>query len=173
MTNSLKGKVALVTGETTGISRESAIVFASAGAKVVVSGRESEKGKETVRLIEQEGGEATTVKTFSNGVNTKTKPSVAYIVEHTFGCKWMFSILCLLRTGVNRPGILTRSVDGLSSKVLNKQLAKLVDFGIISKTIYPEIPPHVEYKFTEFGLHFIKILDTIDELEKFRHHQQD
>ncbi|MGL5943078.1 MAG: winged helix-turn-helix transcriptional regulator [Waterburya sp.] len=109
----------------------------------------------------------------SNAVNTKTKPSVAYIVEHTFGCKWMFSILCLLRTGVNRPGTITRSVDGLSSKVLNKQLAKLVDFGIISKTIYPEIPPHVEYKFTEFGLHFIKILDTIDELEKSRHHQQD
>jgi DNA-binding HxlR family transcriptional regulator len=109
----------------------------------------------------------------SNGVNTKTQPSVAYIVEHTFRCKWMFSILCLLRTGVNRPGIITRSVDGLSSKVLNQQLAKLVDFGIISKTIYPEIPPHVEYKFTEFGLHFIKILDTIDELEKFHHHQQD
>ena len=60
MTNSsLKGKVALVTGGTTGIGRESAIALARAGAKVVVTGRGTERGEATVNSIKKEGGEAT------------------------------------------------------------------------------------------------------------------
>lgn len=97
-----------------------------------------------------------------------TQPTVVYIVEHTLGCKWMIKVLYLIRTGVNRPGAMTRAVDGLSTKVLNERLSDLVNFGIVDKVSYPEIPPRVEYEFTEFGLRFVKILDTMDELEKFR-----
>lgn len=104
-----------------------------------------------------------------NQTKLKTRPPVAYIVEHTLGCKWMFSILCLLRDGINRPGTIARVIEGLTNKVLNEQLAKLVSFGIVSKTVYAQIPPRVEYQLTEFGLRFIKILDTIDELEEFLH----
>lgn len=42
-----------------------------------------------------------------------------------------------------------------------------ISFDIVKKISYPEIPPRVEYEFTEFGLRFIKILDTINELEEF------
>ena len=97
-----------------------------------------------------------------------TQPTVAYIVEHTLGCKWMLKVLYLIRAGVKRPGAMTRSVHGLSTKVLNERLSDLVSFGIVKKISYPEIPPRVEYKFTKFGLRFIKILNTIDELEEFR-----
>lgn len=62
MNNRLKEKVALVTGGTTGIGRETAIALAIAGAKVVVSGRGREKGEATVNSIKQEGGEATFIK---------------------------------------------------------------------------------------------------------------
>ena len=62
MSNSLAGKVALVTGGTTGIGRETAIDLARNGAKVVVSGRGVEKGEATVDLIKQEGGEATFIR---------------------------------------------------------------------------------------------------------------
>lgn len=110
-----------------------------------------------------------TEKNSSFETNSKAQFTVAHIVEHTLGCKWMLKVLCLIREGVNRPGAMTRAVDGLSTKVLNERLSELLNFGIVNKIAYPEIPPRVEYEFTEFGLRFIKILDTIDELEEFRH----
>ena len=108
----------------------------------------------------------------STQTSIDTQLTVAYIVEHTLGCKWMLKVLYLIRAGVNRPGAITRAVDGLSTKVLNERLSDLVNFGIVNKISYPEIPPRVEYKFTEFGLRFIKILDTMDELEEFRRYNQ-
>lgn len=101
-------------------------------------------------------------------VGVKSQPTVAYIVEHTLGCKWMLEVLRLIRTGVNRPGAMTRSVDGLTTKVLNERLSDLLNFGIVEKIAYPEIPPRVEYMLTKFGQRFVKILDILDELEQFR-----
>lgn len=55
---SFNGKVALVTGGTSGIGRAAALLYARSGAKVVVSGRREAEGAETVRLIREAGGEA-------------------------------------------------------------------------------------------------------------------
>lgn len=63
MTTELKSKVGLVTGGTSGIGRDAAILFAKAGAKVVVAGRREVEGKETVELIRGAGGEGLFVKT--------------------------------------------------------------------------------------------------------------
>jgi DNA-binding HxlR family transcriptional regulator len=100
--------------------------------------------------------------------DVNSQPTVTYIVEHTLGCKWMLEVLRLIRTGVNRPGAMTRSVDGLTTKVLNERLSDLLNFGIVEKISYPEIPPRVEYTLTEFGQRFVRILDMIDELEQLR-----
>ena len=56
--NILKDKVALVTGATSGIGREAAILFASEGAKVVVAGRRKDEGEEVAALIRKAGGTA-------------------------------------------------------------------------------------------------------------------
>jgi len=56
MTGTLAGKVALITGGTTGIGRDTAVLFAKEGAKVVISGRRETEGEETVRLIKKTGG---------------------------------------------------------------------------------------------------------------------
>jgi NAD(P)-dependent dehydrogenase (short-subunit alcohol dehydrogenase family) len=62
MTRDLEGKVGLVTGGTSGIGRETAILFAKSGAKVVVTGRREKDGEETVELIRAVGGEGLFVK---------------------------------------------------------------------------------------------------------------
>lgn len=55
----MQGKVALVTGGTSGIGRASAIAFGKAGASVIVTGRRADEGMETVGLVEAAGGKAT------------------------------------------------------------------------------------------------------------------
>ena len=57
MTGELEGKVGLVTGGTSGIGRETAILFAKAGAKAVVAGRRSTVGEETIELVRTCGGD--------------------------------------------------------------------------------------------------------------------
>ncbi len=57
MSTELKNKVALITGGTTGIGRDAAVLFARAGAKVVLTGRREAEGKETLELVRAAGGD--------------------------------------------------------------------------------------------------------------------
>lgn len=93
------------------------------------------------------------------------KPTVTYMVENVVGCKWSLTVIDLVRRGVNRPGEMEHAVPGLSAKVLNERLRKLLRFGIVEKRSYPEAPPRVEYSLTDFGIRFVKILDAIRALE--------
>lgn len=94
--------------------------------------------------------------------------SVKFMVEDVVGCKWSLTILDMLEQGINRPGMMTRDQDGLSTKVLNERLKKLLRYNVIEKHEYNEIPPRVEYTFTEFGKKFLKIIKDIRELEAER-----
>ncbi len=88
------------------------------------------------------------------------------MLEDIVGCKWSLTVLSLIRRGVCRPGAMEQAVDGLSAKVLNERLRKLMRFGIIEKHSYAEIPPRVEYRLTPFGKSFDAVLDHIELLER-------
>ena len=88
------------------------------------------------------------------------------MVESIYGCKWSLTVYQLLANGINRPGEMVRRVDGLSTKVLNSCLRKNIEFGIIERIAYPEIPPRVEYVVTPFGKKFIRILDELEKLQE-------
>ena len=95
-----------------------------------------------------------------------SSPNVHQMVESIIGCKWSLTVLSLVRKGVLRPGEMEHAIDGLSGKVLNERLVKLVRFGILDKTSFPEVPPRVEYQLTPFGRHFITLIDQVDELQQ-------
>ena len=90
----------------------------------------------------------------------------ARMVEDIIGCKWSLSVLGLVSRGVARPGAMQRSVEGLTTKVLNERLRKLVRFGLIERRAYAEVPPRVEYLLTARGRKFGTLLAQVAELER-------
>lgn len=95
-----------------------------------------------------------------------TPPKVSRMVEDIVGCKWSLAVLGAVRGGVRRPGAMEHAIEGLSKKVLNERLNKLVRFGILEKQAYAELPPRVEYRFTPFGDRFCSVLDGIEALQR-------
>lgn len=94
------------------------------------------------------------------------RPAVGRMVEDVIGCKWSLAVLAAIRGGVVRPGAIEHAIDGLSKKVMNERLVKLMRFGILAKQEYPERPPRVEYGLTPFGRRFCGLLDEIEALQR-------
>ena len=95
----------------------------------------------------------------------KTIP-VAVMVESIIGCKWSVRILRVLADGRSRPSALLRACPGLSPKVMNERLQKMMRFGIACRTVFGEKPPiEVEYSLTPFGRRFLVILEEVGRLQ--------
>lgn len=75
--------------------------------------------------------------------------------------KWKCIILMHLRRGPLRFGQLQRRMPGVTQKMLSQQLLKLEQDFLITKKIYPIIPPKVEYRLTELGQSVIPILQSM------------
>lgn len=77
------------------------------------------------------------------------------------GDKWKVLILRDLLTGTMRFGELKKSVGNVSQKVLTAQLRDMEEKGLITRTVYAEVPPRVEYSLTELGQSLKPILDAM------------
>lgn len=75
--------------------------------------------------------------------------------------KWKVLILRDLLGGTKRFGELRKSVGHVSPKVLTAQLRQMEDSGLLTRTVFPEVPPRVEYALTELGWSLKPILDAM------------
>lgn len=78
------------------------------------------------------------------------------------GNKWKVLILRDLRNGTKRFGELKRSVTGISQKMLTANLRDMEENGLITREVFPEVPPRVEYTMTELGFSMCPILDAME-----------
>ena len=67
------------------------------------------------------------------------------------GSKWKLLILRNLLVRPSRFNELRKGLDGISQKVLTDSLRSMEEDGIITRTVYPEVPPRVEYALSELG----------------------
>ena len=65
--------------------------------------------------------------------------------------KWSALAIGALEQGPRRFGQLQRRLEGVSPKVLTQTLRRLESSGLVLRTVYPEVPLHVEYELTELG----------------------
>lgn len=85
-------------------------------------------------------------------VQTAKKELPACPVETTLtliGDKWKVLILRDLLPGTKRFGELKKSVGNITQKVLTAQLRDMEESGLLTRTVYPEVPPRVEYTLTD------------------------
>ena len=78
------------------------------------------------------------------------------------GNKWKLLIIRNLRMRPWRFNELQKSLDGISQKVLTDSLRSMEADGIITRTVYPEVPPRVEYALSELGQSMRPILDAME-----------
>ncbi|WP_219222441.1 winged helix-turn-helix transcriptional regulator [Pedobacter antarcticus] len=75
--------------------------------------------------------------------------------------KWKIRLLWFINQGTLRPSELLRKIPDASRRVLNIQLNELEEHGLVSKLIYPQVPPKVEYSLTELGNSLIPVISAL------------
>ena len=96
-------------------------------------------------------------------MGSTTKELPACPVETTLTLisdKWKVLILRDLLPGTKRFGELKKSIGHVSQKVLTAQLREMESNGLLTRTVYAEVPPRVEYTLTDLGYSLKPILDA-------------
>lgn len=78
-----------------------------------------------------------------------------------FAGKWKLEILWLLIQRVHRFNELRRAIPGVTQHMLTQQLRELESDGMVRRTVYPEIPPRVEYQITEDARRLKPVFEAI------------
>ena len=81
--------------------------------------------------------------------------------------KWKALLIWKLHLhGVIRYNEFRRLIPSITQKMLTQQLKELEKYGIVSRTVYPSVPPMVEYALTETGQELIPIMEAMDQWGK-------
>ncbi|MBB5622846.1 DNA-binding HxlR family transcriptional regulator [Pedobacter cryoconitis] len=87
---------------------------------------------------------------------------MAMIME-IIGGKWKPCLILNISRGFRRPSELQRLNKKASRRVLHHQLKELEEFGIITRVVYAELPPKVEYFLTDLGSSLLPVIGTMDD----------
>lgn len=79
------------------------------------------------------------------------------------GGKWKPVILWFLKDGPVRFSVIQRKIPGITQMMLTKQLRELEADGMIERTVYPEVPPRVDYRITDEGRSVFPVLLALNE----------
>ena len=104
------------------------------------------------------------METIKEIVDTPAKELPACPVETTLmliSDKWKVLILRDLLPGTKRFSELKKSIGHVTQKVLTSQLRQMEESGLVVRTVYPEVPPRVEYTLTDLGYSLKPILDAM------------
>jgi DNA-binding HxlR family transcriptional regulator len=81
------------------------------------------------------------------------------VLQKILGGKWKIEILYYISLATRRFGELQRQIGDITQSTLTKQLRELEADGFISRYIFQEIPPKVEYSLTDLGRSFVPVLE--------------
>lgn len=79
------------------------------------------------------------------------------------GGKWKPVILFLIRKECNRFSMLQRAIPEINKQMLVNQLRELEADKIVDRTVFPEVPPRVEYSISEYGETLLPVIDVMQE----------
>ena len=102
--------------------------------------------------------------------NIPESPSELYLIDAVSG-KWTVLVVHILSSKTMRHSELQRAVGGISQKVLTQTLRNLERNGVVVRTVYPVVPPQVEYSLTPLGKSLTKVLDAVC-VWAIRHHSE-
>ena len=85
------------------------------------------------------------------------------MTKEVLGGKWKTSLIYAISEGILRPSELQRAIPGSTKRVLNQQLKELEEFDILTKKIYHQLPPKVEYSLTRLGETVLPIIKMMNQ----------
>lgn len=83
------------------------------------------------------------------------------LVKEVLDGKWKIHLMYFISQGTKRPGELQRKIPRAARRVLNVQLNQLEHHGLITKKIYAELPPKVEYRLTKLGQSVLPVITAL------------
>ncbi len=85
-------------------------------------------------------------------------------VNHCIGLiggKWKPVILFCVANGVDRFGTMQRAIPSVTKQMLTQQLRELESDGLLSRTVFPQVPPRVDYALTDRGRSILTVIDAM------------
>jgi DNA-binding HxlR family transcriptional regulator len=85
-----------------------------------------------------------------------------HLTKEVLNGKWKANLIFAIAEQIKRPSELLRALPGSTKRVLNMQLKELDEHGIITKKIYHQLPPKVEYSLTPLGESLMPVIDAMN-----------